>query len=215
MPGSGYFQNLRPEVADFLPAHYSKVLEIGCGDGNFHANLKKSCEYWGIEPDKDAAEIAWQKLNKVLMGTYEAVDERLPDHYFDLVICNDVIEHMIDHEAFFKKIKNKLKENSYIIGSIPNVRYIGNLYELLIKKDWQYQAQGILDRTHLRFFTEKSFKRTITENNFIVEEFHGIVGAEFKSSVMVNFSRRLLSYFVGKDTQFLQFGFRVKCTNQN
>lgn len=55
---SVYYNQSRPEVAQFLPPDYEKVLEIGCSEGNFRSNLKESCEYWGIEPVKSVAEVA-------------------------------------------------------------------------------------------------------------------------------------------------------------
>ena len=112
--------------------------------------------------------------NKVLIGTYREVLKQLPKDYFDLVICNDVIEYMVDHTEFLQSIKKNLKKEAYLVGSIPNVRYINNLFELLIKKDWEYNNAGILDYTHLRFFTEKSLKRTIKENGFVLKQFQGI-----------------------------------------
>ena len=212
---SSYFRKIRPEVARFLPIQYYKVLEIGCGEGNFHYNLNQHCEYWGIEPFQASAKVASNKLYKVLTGTYEEVFDLLPDSYFDLVICNDVIEHMVDHNAFFVTIKQKIKENSFIVGSIPNVRYLPNLIELLIIKDWMYKDEGILDRTHLRFFTEKSIKRTFIEHEFIIEEFCGYNSLTNTATSTKSIMKKLLSYIFGGDTQFLQFCFRIKYTTSS
>ncbi len=209
MPTS-YYQYKRIELVELLPEKYSKVMEVGCGTGNFYKNLSQDCEYWGIEPFQAAANIASQTLHEVLIGTFEEVYDHLPDEYFDLVICNDVIEHMNDHEVFFKSIKQKMKRGSYIIGSIPNVRFIFNLIELLIKKDWVYKDEGILDRTHLRFFTEKSLKRTIIQNNFVIEKFYGVNKLIIKPTSLKNVGKKILIYIFGRDTQFLQFGFRIK-----
>ena len=116
-----YYSNFRSEVMRFLPDEYHRVLEIGCGEGNFNTNLNYHCEHWGIEPSFDAAKVASNKLFKILSGTYEEMHDRLPDSYFDLIICNDVIEHMVDHNAFFISIKKKMTNDSFIIGSIPLV----------------------------------------------------------------------------------------------
>jgi 2-polyprenyl-3-methyl-5-hydroxy-6-metoxy-1,4-benzoquinol methylase len=202
---SQYHEGIRPEVVKFIPGTYSKVLEIGCGEGNFSSHFNQQCEYWGVEPFQAAAGIASNKLFKVLAGTYEEVYEQLPDGYFDLIVCNDVIEHMVNYDAFFQTIKRKMKKDSFIMGSIPNVRFFGNLTELLIKKDWEYKDSGILDRTHLRFFTEKSIKRTFIEHKFIIEEFCGICG--YSST---NLKKWLQICVLGGDTRFLQFGFRIK-----
>jgi len=62
-----YSQSMRPEMYDFLPSEYSKVLEVGCNVGNFSQLLNKPYEYWGVEPLKEAAEIAKTKMDKVLV----------------------------------------------------------------------------------------------------------------------------------------------------
>lgn len=209
---SSYYSNIRAEVAAFLPKRYHRVLEIGCGAGNFYGNVNQHCEYWGIEPFQPAAKIAAKTYDRVLMGPYEEVLEELPGDYFDLVICNDVIEHMTDHNMFFQTIKHKMAKDSYIVGSVPNVRYFYNLLELLVRKDWLYRDDGILDRTHMRFFTERSLKRTFAENNFVIEELHGINRMPIKSTSIKDVIKLFLIYFIGTDSQFLQFGFRIRNT---
>ena len=209
-----YYQGTRGEVLLFLPRQYSRVLEIGCGEGDFRENLNQECEYWGIEPVQTAANIASNKMNKVLVGTYQDVIDELPKNYFDLIICNDVIEHMLDHDEFFQLIKINMSKNASIVGSIPNVRYFWNLFEVLVKKDWKYVDSGVLDRTHLRFFTEKSLKQIFRDNGFEVEKFQGInIGREKAASMkkyFIKFFYHLTILFFGQDLKFIQFGFRIK-----
>ena len=85
-----------------------------------------------------------------------------------------MLEHLVEPFEVLEKMKAKLVKNGEIIVSIPNVRYIKNLYHLLIEKDWQYQDNGILDRTHLRFFTEKSIKRSLVENGWEISFQKGV-----------------------------------------
>jgi 2-polyprenyl-3-methyl-5-hydroxy-6-metoxy-1,4-benzoquinol methylase len=194
------------------------VLEIGCAEGAFGAHLRGAPEIWGIEPAAEAAGIAARRLATVLVGTYERVRDRLPDRFFDLVICNDVIEHMPDHDAFLESIKPKLKAGAHLVGSIPNVRHVRTLYELLVERDWRYADAGVLDRTHLRFFTQKSLRRTFREHGYAVEALAGInsaLGGGFaprallrKAAVLAVIAGTLGFYW---DAQFAQFGFRVRC----
>lgn len=214
---SDYYLAARPEVTHLLPEKYTKVLEIGCGEGNFKKNLTQPCEYWGIEPVKETAEIAKKNLFKVLNGTYQEMHTELPDKYFDLVICNDVIEHMVDHDQFLEMIKGKLADDGCIVGSIPNVRFVGNLIELLFKRDWRYRDDGILDRTHLRFFTLKSLKRTFLEHNYTILEFKGINTALPKLRSLKKIIKHLLFRLLeiitlggSRDIKYLQIGFRIK-----
>jgi 2-polyprenyl-3-methyl-5-hydroxy-6-metoxy-1,4-benzoquinol methylase len=203
-----YIDYIRPEMVQFLPNEYSKVLEIGCNVGNFRQFVNKSCEYWGIEPFEEAANIAKTKIDKVLVDFYDKVADKIPDNYFDLIIANDVIEHMEQPWNFLQSIKKKMTENASIVLSIPNVRYFYNLVELLFHKDWKYIDCGILDITHLRFFTEKSIIRLLNENGFEIEEMKGI------NPVKVG-RRHLPKYWLAKivlgaDIEFIQFGVRAK-----
>ena len=91
---------------------------MGCGAGNFRSNFSDGCEYWGIEPSQKAAKIALQKLDKVLVGTFQEVFEKLPSDYFDCVICADVIEHMENEVWFFQSIKKNMRNEALIVGSI-------------------------------------------------------------------------------------------------
>jgi len=199
----------RPEMVQFLPSEYSKVLEVGCNVGKFAAVVKdKPCEYWGIEPFEEAAKVAKTKMDKVSVGFYDDIANEIPDNYFDLVIANDLIEHLEQPWNFLRSIKRKMTVNSSIVISIPNVRYYWNLRELLFCKDWKYVDCGILDITHLRFFTEKSIIRLLNENGFEIEMMKGI------NSVKIG-RRHLPKYWIAKflwgtDIEFLQFGLRAK-----
>ena len=194
----------------FVPTQYSKVLEVGCAEGNFSMQLHVDSERWGIEMDEHSAQAARGKLTKVLLGSYDEVVDAIPDDYFDLIICNDVIEHMPDHDWFLRSIRTKLRSSGVLIASLPNVRYIRNLLELLVTKEWRYRSSGILDRTHLRFFTCNSIVRTFREHDFVVEQIVGI-----------NESRKHLRRFIAgiiwlltagyySDIQYPQFAVRVR-----
>ena len=194
----------------FLPAQYSKVLEIGCGNGHFRENLGLEHEYWGLELDPHAAQVAKAKLDNVIIGNYEDIQHKLPDAYFDLVICNDVIEHMNEYEQFLREIQSKLTKQGAMIASVPNVRFLPNLFELIVLKDWHYRGAGILDKTHLRFFTRKSIIRMLDQTGWSIETIQGInrYGGHLLSP------KRIISYFCqiifGRDVAFMQFATRVK-----
>jgi len=205
-----YFEYNRKEILSLIPQKYYRVLEIGCGVGNFRNNFTNECEYWGIEPVVDVANEANKHLNKVLVGTYEDTFDDLPNDYFDLIICNDVIEHMVNPDNFFQSIKLKMTSEAYIIGSIPNVRYLENIINLMIKKDWEYVDAGILDRTHLRFFTENSLKKTIIKQGYKIEKFIYINSIFSNPYTIGAIIKRVLVKILGKDTEFLQFGIRIK-----
>lgn len=212
-PSQRYFRNPRPEMAAFLPRDYQKVLEVGCGAGFFTRHLKPGCEVWGVEVETTQARVAAGKMAHVLEGAYDRVAHRLPADYFDMAVCNDIIEHMADHDAFLRSVTGKIKPGGCLVGSVPNVRFYKHLKELLLKRDWRYREKGILDRTHLRFFTERSLKRTLRSHGYVIEKHQGInIGLEkFKDHFLFGV---LLFLTMGSwsDTRFLQFGFRARKT---
>lgn len=211
MPNSAkkYYQHGRAELIRFIPDQYNRVLEIGCATGSFWQYLDTSkAEIWGIEPNEKAAKNASANAHTVLTGFFEQHVDALPDGYFDLVICNDVIEHLPDHDAFFQTIKTKMTSDATLIGSMPNVRYYKTLRSLLFDRDWPYADRGVLDRTHLRFFTKKSMLRSFAENDFLVEDFAGINSPNrFKSFILI---LNLLLLGTAWDSRFMQFSFRLK-----
>jgi len=204
-----YFQATRPEMKPFLPSSYERVLEIGCGEGNFRSNLDQPHEYWGVEQNARAAHQASKKLDSVLVGNYQQVEPDLPDHHFDLIICNDVIEHMEHHVAFMRNIKRKLANGGSLVISIPNARLLSNLNHILFAKDWHYSDAGILDRTHLRFFTKKSLVRLLEETDWHIESLKGVNrygGRDGGPRLVLSY---LAQFIYGSDCAYWQFAARV------
>lgn len=214
---NSYYKNSRHEMLSFLPTNYKKVLEVGCARGFFRDGLNSDIEYWGIEIMPIEAEIAKKKLDKVLVGSYFDVYGDLPDGYFDLVICNDVIEHFVDHELFLNSLIPKMQKDGYLLGSVPNVRQYTNMYNLFFKRDWKYVDAGVLDRGHLRHFTEKSLKRFLCNSGFRIIKFKGINSVFRKDNILFRILRFIYYLppvlFFGLDSRFAQFGFLVRFRN--
>lgn len=205
-----YYQNSREDLTPFLPEKYLTVLEIGCGEGNFWNLLKqdKQLEIWGVEPNQNAAIVARRKAHKLYESAFNECVEDLPDNYFDLIICNDVIEHMPDHDRFFEQIKNKMAPSGHLIGSLPNVRYYSVMRSFIFKKDWLYEDAGVLDRTHLRFFTEKSMRRCFDKHKFNVITFAGVNSpGRFKFFILF---LNILLLGTAMDSRYQQYGFCLR-----
>lgn len=173
---SDYYSFERKEVQSFIPAGIKRTLDVGCAAGAFSASIKENLdiETWGIEMVADVAEIAKTKLDKVLVGTFEEVHNELPVKHFDCIFFNDVLEHMPDPESCLINIKQHLTSDGCIIASIPNVRFVDVLKDLIFKKDWEYQESGIMDKTHLRFFTKKSMIRMFDKCGYNIKQIKGI-----------------------------------------
>lgn len=172
---TAYYKNIRPEMLGFIPEHAKTILEIGCGSGNFSAQLaKEGVETWGVEPFEESANEASQKLTKVLIGTLDETLKDLPDNYFDAIVLNDVLEHLLEPWDDIVNLKSKLKKEGVLVTSIPNVRYSKNLFKMIFNRDWKYTDDLILDRTHYRFFTKKSIKRMYKDCGYTILSIKGI-----------------------------------------
>lgn len=157
---NAYYQFERPDVLELIPKDAKRVLEIGCAAGWLGNEIKRrqQCRVHGIEPNGLAAREAAKKIDKVWNVNVEDCLDVLESASFDCIVLADVLEHLIDPWAVLKKLRSKLTEGGTIVASIPNICN-WNVVDALIKGDWKYQSEGVLDRTHLRFFT----LRTILE----------------------------------------------------
>jgi len=210
-----YFHNARGEMRAYLPSTYVKVLEVGCGAGAFRAELKSDIEYWGVDPSETAQLAMSGRVHRFLRGCLDDVASELPDSYFDLVIINDVMEHATNHDEFLRTLKIKMAPGGSLVGSVPNVRYVLNLKGLIFQKDWVYQASGgVLDETHLRFFTQKSLIRSLRIAGFFVERCEGINPIWWSSHRVHMIAKRMfygvVGLILGRDVVYLQFAFRCK-----
>lgn len=155
-----YFADVRREIEPLLPAHAARVLEIGCGAGATLAWLKSrgACESTtGVEMFESAAAVARTRVDRVIVANAEQwINEPGDIGAFDLVLCLDVLEHMVDPWAFVAQLERLIAPGGHLVCSIPNVRYYKVLRDLVFKGQWRYREDGILDRTHLRFFTRES-----------------------------------------------------------
>jgi 2-polyprenyl-3-methyl-5-hydroxy-6-metoxy-1,4-benzoquinol methylase len=176
VPPDWYYKASKRNLAWMLPRAVKKVLEIGCAEGNFGAYLKKQygAEVWGIELNPEIAEKAREKLDKVYAGDAALIIDGLEDGAFDCIIMLDVLEHIMNPTLLLKKVKKHLTSDGFLILCVPNVLYASNIYRLLLEKDWKYISHGILDITHLRFFTRKSLIRFLNESGYEIVEIHGI-----------------------------------------
>jgi len=204
----GYFGEERKEMLTFIPDSAGKILDVGCGEAVFSSLVKQKtgAEVWGIEIDKKAASIAERKIDRVISGSFEALINDLPDKYFDCIVFNDILEHMADPYSMLLKIKNKLAEEGFVVSSIPNVLYISVLKNVFFKKNWKYEPFGVLDKTHLRFFTKKSIINMFADLDYEIIKIKGINPSNSLKYWLFNIIT--LGYF--RESNFLQFAVVAK-----
>ena len=149
----GYYRSPRPELAEHVPRHTTRLLDCGCGGGEFGFALKQRGvkEVVGIEIVERAWEIAKQVLDDALLGSIEQMELPFENEYFDCVVFGDVLEHLVEPVKALQKVSRVLSKDGVIVMSIPNVRFWQTV-EMHVNGRWQYEDAGIMDRTHLRFF---------------------------------------------------------------
>lgn len=202
-----YYSNERAELLKFVPENIKAVLDVGCGTGAFGAMLKRhrpGIEVWGVEPDRESADKAETKLDRVVCGTFLDSKDELEKKRFDLICFNDVLEHLVNPENTLEESKSLLTANGSILASIPNILYFYELLNILKTQDWKYQDEGILDRTHLRFFTRKSIERLFRETGYEVVMLEGIYPSYGMKFTLLN----ILTLGYISDFKFFQFAVR-------
>lgn len=206
--GKHYYTEQRPEMVDFLPQTIKRTIEFGCSNGNFSSTVKKifNAEVWGVDLSPEAIVSAEKVLDHAICGDAIESLKKLPKNYFDCVICNDFLEHIPNPADFLKALKPYLTDSAILVCSLPNVRYWKNIREVLFEKDWRYRDAGILDNTHLRFFTKKSMIRLMNECDLTVEEIKGLSPTKSLRFPVIN----LLTLWLHNDMKYLQYGIRAK-----
>jgi 2-polyprenyl-3-methyl-5-hydroxy-6-metoxy-1,4-benzoquinol methylase len=167
-----YFTHARREILPLLPTHAARVLEVGCGAGYTLSFLKAQgmCDWvCGIEISEAAAEKALRMLDEVVLGDIETMDLPVEAGSIDLLLCLDVLEHLVDPWEALSRLTTLLSPNGVLVVSLPNVRYYRILFQLVLRGRWDYQDSGILDRTHLRFFTRATAIELIESSGLSVK----------------------------------------------
>lgn len=166
---SEYYMHTRREIISEVPIGSESVLEVGCAEGNTGAVLKgegRARHVVGIELMGEAAEKAKNVMDQVLIGSVEQIELPFTEGQFDVIILADVLEHLVDPWLTLRRLKFYLKPNGRIVVSLPNVRNWRVSMPLFFRGKWEYQDEGIMDRTHLRFFTRAGMMEMLRECGF-------------------------------------------------
>lgn len=155
------------------------VLEVGSSSGYLTKVLKeKDTTVDIIEIEKEPFEQAKKIARNSYFGSIEdlSVQGKIKEKY-DVIICADVLEHLVNPGEVLDFLKTKLKKDGVILISIPNVAYWGMRVHLMFSGDFSYHDSGLMDRTHLRFYSLNNFKDLLKKHGYIVE---GIYPAEVR-----------------------------------
>ncbi|HJU83896.1 MAG TPA: glycosyltransferase [Holophagaceae bacterium] len=182
--GEDYYGHDRPEVAGLVPDTARFIVDIGCGAGRLGASVKArlpQAQVRGLELVPEQAERARALLDEVQAGVAENL---MPAHWPtpDCLIFADVLEHLADPWTTLKAWVERLDSGGTVVLSLPNVGH-HSVVSGLLKGRWEYQDAGILDRTHLRFFTRASALELARQAGLEVERTGRVIEAPMKGSL--------------------------------
>ncbi|MFO1148431.1 MAG: methyltransferase domain-containing protein [Alsobacter sp.] len=156
----GYFSSVNPDLLRRVPLTADCVLEVGSGDGALGRRFKMrnpQTQWLAIEVDANAARTAAGVLDDVLHADVERLGEAELDAFLagrtpDVLVFGDVLEHLREPEAALARLVDRLAPGGAVVACIPNIGHWSVVRDLLAGR-WTYADSGLLDRTHLRFFT--------------------------------------------------------------
>lgn len=157
---SSYYTIRRDDVLRLVPEGTRTLLDVGCGVGVTGAIAKQMFdmrEVVGVEAVEQVALEAEKALDRVLVGDIETLEVDFADGYFDCMLFADVLEHLRRPENVLRNLRRYLNDSGVVIASIPNLRNVTPLLKIITDK-FEYEDSGVLDQTHLRFFTLHTMK---------------------------------------------------------
>lgn len=165
-----------------------RVLELGCAAGHVtRALVDQGCSVVGLEVDPTAAALAAEvadAVHVVDLSDPTAMEGVVAPGQFDVVLAGDVLEHLVDPLATLRVCRRMLKEGGYVVLSLPNIAHADVKLALLAGR-FPYGPQGLLDRTHLRFFTLASVKELVHDAGLMLTDVRRVVAPIFGTELGV------------------------------
>ena len=200
----GYFTEPRIDLIQLLSKTQEKknikLLELGAGTGETLLAAKKlgiASECVGIELMQfDNSNQSSPEIDRFILGDIQTLSLDLSESYFDVIICADVLEHLVDPWQVIQKLSKHLKKDGLFIASIPNFRNYRVLRSIIFQGDFAYQEGGILDRTHLRFFCKSNIVDMFQGCGYEIEAIETNMGGYgLKHKLFNNLTLKLLRDF--------------------
>ena len=194
-----YYEHERQEILALVPKEAKCILDVGCAAGNLGKNLKDlnpEAKLMGIEIQQG---ITLPNIyEQLFIGDVEKVMVDMHDKNlcFDCIIFADVLEHLNDVWSVLDTSSKMLNPNGIIIASLPNIRNITILKKLVLNGIWEYEKEGIMDKTHLRFFTKKAVLRMF--NNYGLE----VQSLQYKEYLPTDRLKRFIAIIIKKIKKF-------------
>lgn len=207
-----YVPNERSDIAPFIPASARSALDVGCGPGGFASTLRATlgpqARILGIDAVASSVAAARERgaFDEVVQGYFpHALADR--EERFDLISFNDVLEHIVDPWETLRQTTAYLTPGGRVLAAIPNIQFAPVLWEVF-RRGWEYQDAGLLDRTHVRFFSRASMIDLFESSGYAVERCEGINSIRSTWATDPLAPRRWLKFALADtlgDRQYLHF----------
>jgi 2-polyprenyl-3-methyl-5-hydroxy-6-metoxy-1,4-benzoquinol methylase len=171
-----------------LVGHGRRVLDVGASTGFLARVLtERGCTVTGIEIDPDSARQAEESCDRVIVGNVEELDlgAELGEDTFDVLVFGDVLEHLKDPRLALERFKPFLNPGGHVVASIPNIAH-GSVRLALLQGEFRYRPLGLLDNTHLRFFTRASVEETFEGAGFLITDLRRTTQGLFTTEIEVD-----------------------------
>jgi len=212
--------NANLTVLEIIPAESKKIIEIGCGSGALAREFKiinPACHYIGLDIVEQYANMASKYCDETIVANLEKQDalfyEKLKDR--DCWIFADSLEHLLDPWLALKKVREVIPEHGYVVACIPNAQNWSVVGNLAIG-NFRYQDSGLLDKTHLRWFTRQTMFELFEGAGFSVESVTSRIVGDPSNIPFLSIIREIAK-FAGTDPEIaardsipFQYVFKVK-----
>jgi len=194
-----YYFSARDDLIRLIPPQARRILEVGCAGGMTGKTLREKGveEIVGIEINEEVAQSGKCFYNQLIIGDIEKINPPFENEHFDCILYGDILEHLVDPWRVLKEHHRFLKKRGTLICSIPNIRHYRIIKKLILKGRWEYTKDGIMDRSHLRFFTLDSILKMLEEAGFETKDLvKKSSGAQWLKSLNNLLGNRLIDFLV-------------------
>jgi len=203
MQNTPMHDRVNEDLLEFIPAGMERVVEVGCSSGAMGAAYlaaNPGSEYIGLEIEPEYAERARERLSEVVVANIEQMD----DHAFEILhptdcwIFGDVLEHLYDPWKTLRRLRASISETGCVVACIPNAQH-WTVQAKLNTGHFRYEDVGLLDRTHIRWFTRRTIVELFDSSGFQIEAMYGRVFEEGPARASTIPAIRALAQAVGED----------------
>lgn len=208
----------RAEIVENVPVSASRILDIGCAAGAAGIEIKnrQHCKVYGIEKHPLLAKIAGRAYESVHTGDVETYEPNYPFSFFDTMILANILEHLQNPWKVVEYFSRYLQPGATIICTVPNIGHAEVLLPLL-QGSWDYMDMGILDKSHLRFFSEKTARGLFPDHLYTINTISKLnvgVANDFKLFLVetIHLAKKFGLHFDHLDKNIETYQFLIKAT---